>query len=378
MTIRASRVAALDGLRGIAILLVILFHHSLLGVGWIGVQLFFVISGFLITSNLVRDRALAPGAFFGGFYWRRALRIFPVYFAYLAFLVFLDAVAGKARELAVDWPYLVTYTYNLTNLRPGFVFSSWFGHFWSLCIEEQFYLLWPMIVYVLRPDALRLTVLGMIAAAPMCRAATAFFLAGHLKSDYAVGDAVYWFTLSHMDGFAFGAAVAVLPVAAWFRQPVRWLSAACAVALLLGLGNLALLAYSGRLPAGENWTTLGYAPGAIAHGQHIWGYSVLNAMGAFFVLCAAQGHLAWLARPWLIYVGRISYGAYVVHQAVIVLVKKPLERLHLEGGAGGALLLLCVTLPITLGIAAASYHWFEQRFMSLRDWVAATKAIEGV
>jgi peptidoglycan/LPS O-acetylase OafA/YrhL len=360
-----NRLPALDGLRGIAVLLVIVFHHSLFGAGWIGVQLFFVISGFLITGNMLRDKGLAARPFFGGFYRRRAARIFPVYFAYLALLAVLSGATSKASEFRAYWPYLVTYTYNLAHLRSDFVFSFWFGHFWSLCIEEQFYLVWPLVVYVLSPKHLRVAVIAMIVAAPASRAFAEIVLARHLPDAPAVGDAVYWFTPSHMDGFAFGAAIAVYRATEWLRRPVEWLYAAVAATAVLGLGNLWLIERSGQMPAGENWTSLGYPIGGIANGQHVWSYTVLNLTCALLVFCAAQGKLAWLNRPWLAYVGRISYGAYVVHRAVILLVRRGLERFHYEGSVGDRMLLLAISLPITLTVAACSYRWFEQRFLGL-------------
>ncbi len=360
----ASRMPALDGLRGIAILMVIVFHHSLFDAGWVGVQLFFVISGFLITSNLLRDRALAARPFFAGFYWRRSLRIFPVYFAYVGFLALLCATTTKASELRVYWPYLVTYTYNLTHLSSHFVFSFWFGHFWSLCIEEQFYLIWPMVVYLLPPKHLQWAVVGMIAGAPVCRGLTALALSRHLSSAYDVGDAVYWFTPSQMDAFAFGASVAVFRWSERLRRPLAWLGAAAATTVVLGLGNLSMLARSIRDE--QSWTSFGYPLGGIADAQHVWSYTVLNLTCALFVLCAVQRRLALLENTWLTHVGRTSYAAYVVHRAVILFVKSELARFNYRGTVADRALLLCISLPVILAIAAISYRWFEQHLMNLR------------
>src|SRR5438552_3870358 len=103
---------SLDGLRGIAILLVILYHFGYLGAGWAGVQIFFVLSGYLITSILCAEKEQPIGFYLKRFYWRRSLRIFPLYFGCLLVLSLVYAVSGKPPLFANRWQYLFTYTYN--------------------------------------------------------------------------------------------------------------------------------------------------------------------------------------------------------------------------------------------------------------------------
>src|SRR6186713_2808206 len=102
----------LDGIRGLAILGVVLLHYSWVSAGWIGVQLFFVLSGYLITSILVGDRDLPASTYFKRFYWRRSLRIFPLYFAYLTVLTVAHVTIGISPGLERQLPYLFTYTHN--------------------------------------------------------------------------------------------------------------------------------------------------------------------------------------------------------------------------------------------------------------------------
>ncbi len=113
----APAIPTLDGLRGIAVTLVLLLHFGYLNGGWIGVQLFFVLSGFLITGVLVADRPAPLGAYLRRFYWRRTLRIFPLYYGYLALLGLCYAVWGRPAELPDNAVPLVTYTYNFTRGR---------------------------------------------------------------------------------------------------------------------------------------------------------------------------------------------------------------------------------------------------------------------
>jgi len=170
-----KRIPVLDGVRGIAIAMVMLFHFDFLyhlhftaadaslplldelvsktlGAGWSGVDLFFVLSGFLITGILYDAKGPAR-RFFGSFYARRALRIFPAYYGFLALLVIALPLVGEpdpSHRIAAALPWYGSY---LTNIReaidPGIRGDVLFvGHIWSVAVEEQFYLLWPAFVFL--------------------------------------------------------------------------------------------------------------------------------------------------------------------------------------------------------------------------------------
>ena len=168
--LQARQIPALDGLRGIAIAAVMVFHFTLYGpysnalmrglpaigpalhlamAGWGGVDLFFVLSGYLITAILLRTKA-APG-YFRRFYARRVLRIFPLYYLFLAVGIALSSRLPPAWSAEGSWQ-LWLWTY-LTNFKIGS--AGWssvpraYEHFWSLAVEEQFYLLWPLLVFKL-------------------------------------------------------------------------------------------------------------------------------------------------------------------------------------------------------------------------------------
>ena len=146
-------VPALDGLRCFAILIVAMYHFHILAAGWIGVQIFFVLSGFLITSILLDAKARHSGTYFTRFYWRRTLRIFPLYFAYLAVaaLAFALIAAPSAWRDLSGW--LVTYTSNFSRMIVYDKGTEFFVHFLSLAVDEQFYLVWPLVVFLLSPVA---------------------------------------------------------------------------------------------------------------------------------------------------------------------------------------------------------------------------------
>ncbi len=142
-----GRLSGLDGLRAIAVLLVFLFHDTLLGCGWIGVQIFFVLSGYLITGLLYRAKGVPFGQYVREFYGRRSLRIFPVYFAILTLFWTASRLGLEMHGLRAGLPFAYTYTYNWYHTTAGFEHSRLISHFWSLCVEEQFYLIWPCLIF---------------------------------------------------------------------------------------------------------------------------------------------------------------------------------------------------------------------------------------
>jgi peptidoglycan/LPS O-acetylase OafA/YrhL len=164
-----SHVNSLDGIRGIAVALVMLFHFGALPAGWVGVQIFFVLSGYLITQILLREKEKQQfGDFLGRFYWRRSLRIFPLYFTFLALALVAYTGFGEPKSFATDWPYLATYTTNFGRLRSTDI-GPIFVHLWSLAVEEQFYLFWPLLVYFLPMHIFKRALIAIIALTPLLR-----------------------------------------------------------------------------------------------------------------------------------------------------------------------------------------------------------------
>jgi peptidoglycan/LPS O-acetylase OafA/YrhL len=175
----------LDGLRAIALAMVLLFHRGALLMGWIGVQAFFVLSGYLITGLLVNAKNQPAARYFRNFYGRRAVRISPLYYAVIA----LFAIAGQRGWLRSggleSLPYAATYTYNIWFSTHATRFSMLLTHFWSLCVEEQFYLISPFLIYVTPRARLKALLGALIAVGPVLRLVRAWYIlragAGHLR-----------------------------------------------------------------------------------------------------------------------------------------------------------------------------------------------------
>ena len=169
-----KHIPAFDGMRALSVIAVILSHLGLFGWGWLAVQCFFVLSGFLITSILFSYKGESAKVFFGRFYWRRALRIFPLYFTIIASVSIFYLFTGSPEYFSEIWGYICTYTYNLiifidpTNLERK-LFNNNFRHFWSLSLEEQFYLFWPLLVFLFRASVLRWLLLSIVIFSPLAR-----------------------------------------------------------------------------------------------------------------------------------------------------------------------------------------------------------------
>jgi peptidoglycan/LPS O-acetylase OafA/YrhL len=203
----APHIRSLDGVRGLAILMVVVFHARLANYGWLGVQLFFVLSGFLITGILWKERATAGslGFKFKKFWTRRALRIFPLYFGYLLALGVVYVIFHFPPYYLKFIPYLLTYTFNYTRTLPLWQDNPLFTQLWSLCVEEQFYIVFPFIIFLCPARFVKAFMLSVIVLAPVIR----FLLTRHYLSEgvsaLTAGDATCRNTLSHMDAFFWGA-----------------------------------------------------------------------------------------------------------------------------------------------------------------------------
>lgn len=367
----SAHLPALDGLRGVAILLV-LGHHlfqgqsgrsglldpvvTLLGYGWCGVDLFFALSGFLITGILLRARGRPH--YFRNFYARRTLRIFPLYFGCLATVLLVLPALGFALEKTPGAPADAWHWLYGTNLLIA-LRGSWdtglvlfpFTHFWSLAVEEHFYLAWPILVAVTPARHLAAVCVAAIAGAALLRAG--FYLATH---DWI---AAYVWTPFRSDALALGSLAAVLLA----RTPDR--------AVLRRRAGFALALTGGLLVpaiAFTAWTRDGvFVPTA--------GYTLLAAFFAALVLTAAlvpaTHPLSRLCSAGVLrFFGRYSYGIYVFHVFAVAWIAAVRPRfdfaLGLDSLAAELLLSRAAILALTLGAAWLSWHAFEKHFVALK------------
>jgi peptidoglycan/LPS O-acetylase OafA/YrhL len=337
-----SYIPELQGLRGLAVLGVVIYHcHPRLEAtwlyygslwGWAGVNLFFVLSGFLITSILLEARDKPH--YFRNFYARRALRIWPVYLlvlliCYLNAPWFIGPTVWEAVRTAPWWAYLL-FLQNLFHIAmPPAI-----GQTWSLAIEEQYYFLWaPLVRFLRRPWILATVLTTALVASPLVRTA-------HLAWKTPTH------TLIHLDGIALGSLLA-LGLYTLRMSRAAWLG--------LGLGGLV---------AGV------WAAATIAGGTALLDSALAVAFaGAVLAAIASTGARnplnAVLRRGPLAFYGRISYGLYMIHIMVFIYFGWFDLRMDHYGIAGN---LAVVGFRLTASTALATVLWygFESRILKLR------------
>lgn len=326
-----GREPQLDGLRCLAFLAVFALHAApeRFPWGWGGVQVFFALSGFLITRLLVRGHSGHLGADLGRYYYRRTLRIFPLYYAVLA----LVALTGRLPDAG----WFATYTYNIRGyLNQGV--DETIGHFWTLCVEEQFYLLYPLLL-LLTPARFRF---GLIVALLVAAKGFQAWAEGHANVRAArillpfCGEDLLWGCLAGLIDLR--------------RPPGRREGTAC---LALGLPLLVL-----------GWNLhVGRLPLAVAV-QDLASTTLYGVGSALLVFGASRCRDRWLvgllALTPVAYLGRISYGLYAFHMPV------------LRGWTRATFVDLLLPSPwadlaLTIALASLSWHWFEGPINRLKD-----------
>jgi peptidoglycan/LPS O-acetylase OafA/YrhL len=383
-SIPRGHLPVLDGIRGLAVMMVLVFHFvgSMLATNWVeraivgvtkqgllGVDLFFVLSGFLITGLLYE--AHDKPHYLRNFYVRRLLRIFPLYYGVLA-LVFLVApliplLRGPTLDYLLErqaWAWL--YGINIYLAGHEEWSFSYLNHFWSLCVEEHFYLFWPFVVLLLArwPRALIAMSLAISLGAMLARVTG------------IVMGLSWWTTVVltpfKLDGLALGAFLAVM-----MRQPggLDWLVRALPrVAAVVG----------GLVVATFVWTVL-----VSRHGLEVVG-SIRAALFQILLACMLVGALTapkqsiisrFFSSRGMVFLGTYSYGLYVYHHFISYYLTTHRTELELTNwvGSHGLAVALQATLGASISVALAylSYELFEKRFLRLKGRFETAKGEAG-
>ncbi|KAF4408223.1 acyltransferase [Streptomyces lycii] len=353
---RAGRLPALDGLRGVAILGVLLFHTGQLSGGFLGVDLFFALSGYLITDLLLRETdatgTVSPAAFWA----RRARRLLPALAAVLASVTVLVRAAGPPGLLRttlddgpwvqlnlLNWHLLAESAGYWDRFGPGRVFE----HLWSVAVEEQFYLVWPVLVLVLARGGGPMEVRRRLAVAAGLGSAVSLALMIALV-DAADPSRVYTGTDTRAFSLLLGALVATRPVR---DVPARAAGrSAGAVSVLLAAGIVTA------------WTFVDGTDSLWLFHGGLFAHSLASALLIGLCVRAPRTWLAvLLARQPLRWFGLVSYGLYLWHWPVIVLLSP-----HLAGlGEWSRTVLVCA---VSTGLAALSKYLVEDPVRYRAGW----------
>lgn len=371
-----AHLPALDGVRGWAILLVMIHHMAVfipttpaqqtalgvLQIGWVGVDLFFVLSGFLITGILLDSRG-GPG-YFRSFYARRVLRIFPLYYLICAFsfivLPHLPLPSIKAQRFATvggdQWMYW-TFLSNIALAKFGGPRHGIMDVTWSLAIEEQFYIVWPALVLMLRPRTLGQLCILIILASPLLR------LTGMLLNLPVMS--VYAFTLCRLDGLCAGALIALIARGHFQIRPTPRLGA-----VLIGCGA-ALFAASAVAARGINYWDAG-AP-LISFGFT----GIVSTFAGILVLALTIPNapiLRMINNAPMRTLGKYSYAIYLFHLPLRAFIRDRVmhpERFPAYPGGVFTAQFLFYVVSIAAVFAAAwiSFRVYERPFLRLKRFV---------
>lgn len=350
----SRRIPQLDGLRGIAIAMVVVFHYVDLAVyggaprilnllirptslGWSGVDLFFVLSGFLIGGILLDGRESSN--YFRVFYRRRVCRIFPLYFAFLLVILVVSHFARSPLDAffrpMIPWPALVTFCQNFWIAIHKEMGAVAVNPTWSLAVEEQFYLTLPAVIYFVKKPRLIWVLIGGIVLAPLIR--LVIFLANpHLSM------AIYVLLPCRMDSLLFGVTAAYL-----LRKPGAWEFA--------------------REHRGQLWTITEILTAVCALFLYklsetgpltmLIGYDCLGLLYTCVLVLSMvdEGLARALQTKWLMGLGIIAYCVYLIHPLVFGLILALLKD-QPNAGAISAI----IGLAMTIVVAKISWAWFEK------------------
>ena len=366
---QAGVIPALDGLRGIAILLVMLHHFtyyrptagvdlligSVMFFFWTGVDLFFVLSGFLITGILLDTRN--SERYFSSFYARRILRIFPLYYLvlFLAFIVLPmfpvehPVLAGQA-DLPPQWPYWL-YLMNFSIAEGGWV-HGWVDVGWSLAIEEQFYLVWPLVIWLCPPRVLPLLCAGLIVAGPIARV--------FARETGVTALSIFVLPWFRLDGLAIGALLAMAQRRGLMPSLDRWVPA---VVITCVAGLIVCTVMGGHTWWWNRW-------------MQQYGYSLIAIAGGAMLVSAVTrpADSLWprmLSAGWLRAFGKYSYCLYLIHAPVMRAVREYVfnpEDYHTYGIAPWIAQMLyyaAATAP-AFALAWLSWRYFEAPILRLK------------
>jgi len=319
-----QRIRQLDGVRAVAILAVFLHHSLHVRLLWMGVDLFFVLSGFLITGVLLDAKRYSLGAFFAHFYARRARRILPPY----ALMLVLASIVFGVAWMKHWYLYLL-----LTNLLLplNIAHPKAFDPLWSLAVEEQFYLVWPFAVYFLDTRRLRQLCVVLIVLAPTLRAV--FHFAEHWP--------IYTLTPFRMDLLAMGGLLCI----EWKTRRAsfeKWGTKIGIPLCLTGLAGLGLL------------MRFGYSTHANTRAGNVLIYEscLLISTGVMLFALGGKG-IRWLQWGPLTYIGQVSYSMYLVHVGILTLL----------GNRFSSVETAVIGFALTLGYAAVSWSLMESRLL---------------
>ena len=331
------------------------FISSLIVAGGLGVDLFFVLSAFLISKLLLIEEQRTARIDVPSFLLRRALRIWPLYFAFLLASVYLIPILLPAESLGKHLYWFLAFLGNWACVLYGYP-DSVAAPLWSVSVEEQFYLAWPILLVAV--GTRRITLVACLLLLMACAVRVALWLAG------APHTAVWANTFARLDPIAVGILLAWLSERQLFLVTHAWRFALILIGLLLP--PTAILIFGTDSFAGSGSLAL-YPAAALGSGLLI-----------LAVVFAPGSRSQWATNRALIHLGRISYGLYVFHLLAIDLVRRYGDRYsplwRIEEGLLRTAAQAVLGLLLTVALAVVSYRLFERPFLKLKQRFTAVRS----
>ncbi|SIO14267.1 Peptidoglycan/LPS O-acetylase OafA/YrhL, contains acyltransferase and SGNH-hydrolase domains [Singulisphaera sp. GP187] len=336
------RITELDAIRGLAAMSVMIYHlkPQAFALHGVRVDLFFILSGYLLTSIILK-KGDGVGFLFT-FSVRRWLRIWPIYYIAVILLILVNPWLPKSFPMD-GLPYYLTFTQNITRYWSDAIpaFSWYFEHTWSLALEEQFFFFWPIMVLLLGRRRLIPVSVALVVMSVIMR---------------SVGFH-WWLLLARCDGFAFGSMLAVIFIE---REQVERHRDKIQLGLSLTcLFAVACAATTTATTLGMNFGEMSLLPSLMILSWNLLYFSLIGLV----ILNTGHPSLRILRDSRLGYLGKVSYGIYLFHSFVFILIWALARHLNL----GEPLWLDVVKVGVTIAVASVSWHWIEQPIANLKE-----------
>lgn len=365
-----ARINGIDGLRAIAMTLVIAQHCKLFPVGWMGVWLFYLISGYVITNGFIKEELVFSGFpklnRLIAFLKRRFIRIVPAYYAYvLLTIIFFGLLNGFKYQNALIG--LLTFTNNWQMLlSPLITFNEWraVGHLWTISVEQQFYLFFPVLFLWVNSKWRWRVIVATVLLGPFVRYiydinfVIPILNSGKLESALAV----YASSICHFDAFLIGAILAKYQKNLLSYK--SWLPMTSLLSSIVFMGIYFITFYKFNLLDGavgiDRYKNI-FSGILYGNGRQYWVFSVVDlfAFSVMLLVLSEVRCLRFLSHPFISYVGRISYGGYLIHALSIttfsLIVNKGFADMQIPERVGGFI----IVWLLSVFIAALSFKYFE-------------------
>lgn len=347
--------------------MVIAQHCGLLPFGWTGVWLFYVISGFVISRNLIAERAMlkvAPLAHYFSFVIRRLFRIVPPYVAYIGMCLIVISLIRLDNQFH-EIPYLASFSYNwrmIFSSEPQFVA---FGHLWTISVEEQFYVLFPILILLLRRDRAIVGLIAIICAAPVLRNLMSEQMAAHSWDPGRIAFGIYASSFGQFDAFAAGALLAHFEGKIQGNPPIaKWIAS---VAVLFAIAYFATYVVINIAYGAQGVDVIRNIISGILYGEkrEVLAYIVMDLLAVAILAGAIVGWKAFkvIEHPTLVAVGQASYGGYLLHALVLLLLGEAISWVPGQEPILARIVFFVVAWCCTVALARISYSMCERKII---------------